>query len=46
MNNNLKEITRFYQASISELYGKKIQEVPQSETTLFYPTSLYRVAKL
>ena len=45
MNNNLKDINHFYQESISELYGK-IQEVPQSEKTLFYPRSLYRVAKL
>ena len=45
MNNNLKDITRFYQASTSELYGK-VQEVPQSETTPFYPRSPYGVAKL
>jgi GDPmannose 4,6-dehydratase len=38
-----KEI-RFYQASTSELYGK-VQEVPQSETTPFYPRSPYAVAK-
>ena len=37
--------TRFYQASTSELYGK-VQEVPQSETTPFYPRSPYAVAKL
>jgi GDPmannose 4,6-dehydratase len=37
--------TRFYQASTSELYGK-VQEVPQSETTPFYPRSPYGVAKL
>ena len=37
--------TRFYQASTSELYGK-IQEVPQKETTPFYPRSPYAVAKL
>jgi len=36
---------RFYQASTSELYGK-VQEVPQSETTPFYPRSPYGVAKL
>ncbi|CAK4170770.1 unnamed protein product [Aphanomyces euteiches] len=36
--------TRFYQASTSELYGKA-QEVPQSETTPFYPRSPYSVAK-
>jgi GDPmannose 4,6-dehydratase len=37
--------TRFYQASTSELYGKA-QEVPQSETTPFYPRSPYAAAKL
>jgi GDPmannose 4,6-dehydratase len=37
--------TRFYQASSSELYGK-VMEVPQSETTPFYPRSPYGVAKL
>jgi len=37
--------TRFYQASTSELYGKA-QEVPQKETTPFYPRSPYGVAKL
>lgn len=36
---------RFYQASTSELFGK-VQEVPQSETTPFYPRSPYGVAKL
>lgn len=36
---------RIYQASTSELYGK-VQEVPQSETTPFYPRSPYSVAKL
>ncbi len=36
---------RFYQASTSELYGK-VQEVPQKETTPFYPRSPYGVAKL
>ena len=36
--------TRFYQASTSELYGK-VQEVPQTETTPFYPRSPYAVAK-
>ena len=41
----LKEKTRFYQASTSELYGK-VQEVPQSEKTPFYPRSPYGVAKL
>ena len=42
---NLTEKTRFYQASTSELYGK-VQEVPQSETTPFYPRSPYAAAKL
>ena len=37
--------TRFYQASTSELYGK-VQAIPQSETTPFYPRSPYGVAKL
>ena len=37
--------TRFYQASTSELYGK-VQEVPQKETTPFYPRSPYAAAKL
>jgi GDPmannose 4,6-dehydratase len=37
--------TRFYQASTSELFGK-VQEMPQSETTPFYPRSPYGVAKL
>jgi GDPmannose 4,6-dehydratase len=41
----LSEKTRFYQASTSELYGK-VQEVPQSETTPFYPRSPYGAAKL
>jgi GDPmannose 4,6-dehydratase len=41
----LKHKTRFYQASTSELYGK-VQEVPQKETTPFYPRSPYGVAKL
>lgn len=41
----LKEKTRFYQASTSELYGL-VQQVPQSETTPFYPRSPYAVAKL
>ena len=40
----LSEKTRFYQASTSELYGL-VQEVPQSETTPFYPRSPYAVAK-
>jgi GDPmannose 4,6-dehydratase len=42
---NLQHITRFYHASTSELYGL-VQEVPQSETTPFYPRSPYGVAKL
>ena len=37
--------TRFYQASTSELYGK-VQEIPQKETTPFYPRSPYAAAKL
>ncbi len=41
----LTDKTRFYQASTSELYGK-VQEVPQSETTPFYPRSPYAAAKL
>ena len=41
----LEERVRFYQASTSELYGK-VQEVPQSETTPFYPRSPYGAAKL
>ena len=42
---NLESKTRIYQASTSELYGK-IMEVPQKETTPFYPRSPYGVAKL
>ena len=41
----LEKKTRFYQASTSELYGK-VQEIPQSETTPFYPRSPYGAAKL
>src|SRR6266481_2706637 len=41
----LEKKTRFYQASTSEMFGK-VQEVPQSETTQFYPRSPYGVAKL
>ncbi len=41
----LEDKTRFYQASTSELYGK-VQAVPQSETTPFYPRSPYAAAKL
>jgi GDPmannose 4,6-dehydratase len=41
----MEKQTRFYQASTSELYGL-VQEVPQKETTPFYPRSPYGVAKL
>ncbi|MBR1257721.1 GDP-mannose 4,6-dehydratase [Bradyrhizobium sp. AUGA SZCCT0240] len=41
----MEKETRFYQASTSELYGL-VQEVPQKETTPFYPRSPYAVAKL
>lgn len=41
----LTDKTRIYQASTSELYGK-VQQVPQSETTPFYPRSPYGIAKL
>lgn len=41
----LEKKTKIYQASTSELYGK-VQEVPQSETTPFYPRSPYAVAKM
>lgn len=41
----LEKSCRIYQASTSELYGK-VQEVPQSETTPFYPRSPYAVAKM
>lgn len=41
----LKDKTRFYQASTSELYGK-VQETPQTEKTPFYPRSPYAVAKI
>ena len=44
-SNGLEKICRFYQASTSELYGK-VQEIPQKETTPFYPRSPYGVAKL
>jgi len=44
-SSGLQNITRFYQASTSELYGK-VQEVPQKETTPFYPRSPYGVAKI
>jgi GDPmannose 4,6-dehydratase len=42
---NLTDKTRIYQASTSELYGL-VQEIPQRETTPFYPRSPYAVAKL
>jgi GDPmannose 4,6-dehydratase len=41
----MEQKTRFYQASTSELYGL-VQQIPQSETTPFYPRSPYAVAKL
>lgn len=41
----LEKKTKFYQASTSELYGK-VQEVPQTENTPFYPRSPYAVAKM
>src|SRR6201985_1812476 len=41
----LEKKTRFYQASTSEMYGK-VQEIPQRETTPFYPRSPYAAAKL
>ena len=43
--NNLENKSKFYQASTSELYGK-VQEIPQTEKTPFYPRSPYAVAKL
>jgi len=43
--NHLETIARFYQASTSELFGL-VQEIPQKETTPFYPRSPYGVAKL
>ncbi|MFK7735350.1 MAG: GDP-mannose 4,6-dehydratase, partial [Pirellulaceae bacterium] len=42
---NLEKKTRFYQASTSELFGK-VQEIPQTEKTPFYPRSPYAVAKM
>jgi GDPmannose 4,6-dehydratase len=42
---DLTDKTKFYQASTSELYGK-VQEIPQTEKTPFYPRSPYAVAKL
>ena len=44
-NSTIVDKIRFYQASTSELYGK-VQEIPQTETTPFYPRSPYGVAKL
>ena len=41
----LEKKTRFYQASTSELFGK-VQDIPQKETTPFYPRSPYAVAKM
>ncbi len=41
----MEKKTRFYQASTSELFGK-VQEIPQRETTPFYPRSPYAIAKL
>lgn len=41
----MEKKTKIYQASTSELYGK-VQEIPQSETTPFYPRSPYAVAKM
>ena len=41
----LEKATRFYQASTSEMYGK-VQEIPQRETTPFYPRSPYGAAKV
>jgi len=43
-SSGMEKTVKFYQASTSELYGK-VQEVPQSETTPFYPRSPYAVAK-
>jgi GDPmannose 4,6-dehydratase len=45
ISSGLKDKTRFYQASTSEMYGKVV-EVPQTEKTPFYPRSPYGVAKL
>ncbi len=42
---NLKKKTKFYQAGTSEMFGK-VQEIPQTEKTPFYPRSPYAVAKL
>jgi len=45
LHSNMRDKIRFYQASTSELFGK-VQEIPQTETTPFYPRSPYAVAKL
>lgn len=45
INNDLNKVTRFYQASTSEMFGL-VQEVPQSEKTPFYPRSPYGIAKM
>jgi len=45
VKSGLKDKTRFYQASTSELYGK-VYETPQNEKTRFYPRSPYAIAKL
>jgi len=45
INNDLIKITRFYQASTSEMFGL-VQEVPQNEKTPFYPRSPYGIAKM
>ena len=45
LSSDMKDKIRFYQASTSELYGK-VQEIPQKESTPFYPQSPYGVAKL
>ena len=45
IQNNLVNKTKYYQASTSELYGK-VEEIPQSEKTPFYPRSPYAIAKL
>ncbi len=44
-SNNMENCVRFYQASTSEMFGK-VQEIPQTENTPFYPRSPYGVAKL
>ena len=44
-SNNMIDCCKFYQASTSEMFGK-VQEIPQKETTPFYPRSPYAVAKL